>query len=328
MQVAIHTDTLNEAGYLESTLAAIAGRPIHTYHTEGAGGGHAPDIIRAAGVPERPAQLDQPDPAAHPQHPRRAPRHVDGLPPPEPLDPRGPGLRGVADPAVDHGRRGRAARPRRDLDDRLGLPGDGPDRRDRHPHLADRARDEAAARCRCPATVRPTTSGPAGTSRSTPSRRPSRMAWPARSARSSRASWPTSCCGTRRSSAVRPDLVIKAGVIAWAPWAMPTRRSRRRSRSCRADVRRVRRAAGAARRCSSSRRPRSRPGWPTAGPANAGWSPTDDVSRLSKADLPINDALPRDPGRPGDLRRAHRRRASWSPQPAEVLPMAQRYFLF
>jgi urease subunit alpha len=47
-QVAIHTDTLNEAGYLESTLAAIAGRPIHTYHTEGAGGGHAPDIIKVA----------------------------------------------------------------------------------------------------------------------------------------------------------------------------------------------------------------------------------------------------------------------------------------
>jgi urease subunit alpha len=48
VQVAIHTDTLNEAGYLESTLEAIGGRPIHTYHTEGAGGGHAPDIIRVA----------------------------------------------------------------------------------------------------------------------------------------------------------------------------------------------------------------------------------------------------------------------------------------
>jgi urease subunit alpha len=48
VQTAIHTDTLNEAGYLESTLAAIGGRPIHTYHTEGAGGGHAPDIIRVA----------------------------------------------------------------------------------------------------------------------------------------------------------------------------------------------------------------------------------------------------------------------------------------
>jgi urease subunit alpha len=49
VQVAIHTDTLNEMGFLEETLRAIAGRTIHTYHTEGAGGGHAPDIIRIAG---------------------------------------------------------------------------------------------------------------------------------------------------------------------------------------------------------------------------------------------------------------------------------------
>ncbi len=48
VQVAIHTDTINEAGFVEDTLAAIAGRTIHTYHTEGAGGGHAPDIIRIA----------------------------------------------------------------------------------------------------------------------------------------------------------------------------------------------------------------------------------------------------------------------------------------
>jgi len=49
VQVAIHTDTLNESGFVEDTLAAMKGRTIHTYHTEGAGGGHAPDIIRAAG---------------------------------------------------------------------------------------------------------------------------------------------------------------------------------------------------------------------------------------------------------------------------------------
>jgi urease subunit alpha len=49
VQVAIHTDTLNESGFVESTLAAIGGRTIHTYHTEGAGGGHAPDIIKACG---------------------------------------------------------------------------------------------------------------------------------------------------------------------------------------------------------------------------------------------------------------------------------------
>jgi urease subunit alpha len=49
VQVQIHTDTLNESGFLEHTLEAIAGRTIHTYHSEGAGGGHAPDIIRVCG---------------------------------------------------------------------------------------------------------------------------------------------------------------------------------------------------------------------------------------------------------------------------------------
>jgi urease subunit alpha len=51
IQVAIHSDTLNESGFVETTLAAFKGRTIHTFHTEGAGGGHAPDIIRAAGLP-------------------------------------------------------------------------------------------------------------------------------------------------------------------------------------------------------------------------------------------------------------------------------------
>ena len=51
VQVAIHSDTLNESGFVETTLAAFKGRTIHTYHTEGAGGGHAPDIIKACGFP-------------------------------------------------------------------------------------------------------------------------------------------------------------------------------------------------------------------------------------------------------------------------------------
>jgi urease subunit alpha len=50
IQVAIHTDTLNESGFVEDTIAAFKGRTIHTYHTEGAGGGHAPDIIKACGL--------------------------------------------------------------------------------------------------------------------------------------------------------------------------------------------------------------------------------------------------------------------------------------
>ncbi|MGH9091257.1 MAG: urease subunit alpha [Acidimicrobiales bacterium] len=49
LQAALHTDTLNEAGYVEATLAAVGGRSVHAYHTEGAGGGHAPDIITVAG---------------------------------------------------------------------------------------------------------------------------------------------------------------------------------------------------------------------------------------------------------------------------------------
>lgn len=51
IQVAIHTDTLNESGFVETTLGAFKDRTIHTYHTEGAGGGHAPDIIKACGFP-------------------------------------------------------------------------------------------------------------------------------------------------------------------------------------------------------------------------------------------------------------------------------------
>ena len=65
VQVAIHTDTLNESGFVEDTLAAFKGRAIHTYHTEGAGGGHAPDIIKACGVPARAAVVDQSDAAVH-----------------------------------------------------------------------------------------------------------------------------------------------------------------------------------------------------------------------------------------------------------------------
>jgi len=51
VQVSIHTDTLNESGFVEHTLAAFKDRTIHTFHTEGAGGGHAPDIIKACGLP-------------------------------------------------------------------------------------------------------------------------------------------------------------------------------------------------------------------------------------------------------------------------------------
>ena len=56
VQVMIHTDTLNESGFVEDTIAAFKGRTIHAFHTEGAGGGHAPDIIKVAGLAERAAR--------------------------------------------------------------------------------------------------------------------------------------------------------------------------------------------------------------------------------------------------------------------------------
>ena len=82
VQVMIHTDTLNESGFVEDTIAAFKGRTIHTFHTEGAGGGHAPDIIKVAGLANVLPVLDQPDAALHGQHARRASGHADGLPPP------------------------------------------------------------------------------------------------------------------------------------------------------------------------------------------------------------------------------------------------------
>jgi len=51
VQVAIHTDTLNESGFVEDTIKAFKGRSIHSFHTEGAGGGHAPDILKVVGEP-------------------------------------------------------------------------------------------------------------------------------------------------------------------------------------------------------------------------------------------------------------------------------------
>ena len=51
VQIAIHTDSLNEGGYVDDSIDAIDGRTVHTYHTEGAGGGHAPDIMKIAGEP-------------------------------------------------------------------------------------------------------------------------------------------------------------------------------------------------------------------------------------------------------------------------------------
>ena len=103
---------------------------------------HHPGVRRA----ERAAVVDQPDAPLHRQHDRRAPRHADGVSSPRSGNRRGHRVRRIADPARDDRRRRHPARPRRLLDAFVGLAGDGPGRRSDHPHVADRAQDEGAAR--------------------------------------------------------------------------------------------------------------------------------------------------------------------------------------
>ncbi len=112
VQVAIHTDTLNESGYVDDSIAAFKGRTIHTYHTEGAGGGHAPDIIRVCGEPNVLPSSTNPTRPYHGEHARRAPRHADGVPSPRQEHSRGRGVRREPHSRRDDRRRGRAARSR------------------------------------------------------------------------------------------------------------------------------------------------------------------------------------------------------------------------
>ena len=118
----MHTDTLNEAGFVESTIAAVGGRTIHAYHTEGAGGGHAPDIITVAGEanflpsstnPTRPHTVNTID------------EHLDMLMVCHHLNPAVPEdlvLRREPHPPLDHRGRGPAPRHGRHFHDRLATP--------------------------------------------------------------------------------------------------------------------------------------------------------------------------------------------------------------
>jgi urease subunit alpha len=205
VQVAIHTDTLNEAGFVEETIRAFKNRVIHTYHSEGAGGGHAPDIIRVCGLPNRAAVVHQPDPAVHRQHHRRAPRHADGVPPPRqrsiPEDVAfaesriRPETIAAEDILHDLG----AISMMSSDSQAMGRVGEVILRTWQTAHKM-KAQRGALARRAPPAIPRPTTSACCATSRNTPST----PRWPTasrmRSAPSRTASWPTSWSGSPRSS--------------------------------------------------------------------------------------------------------------------------------
>ncbi len=146
VQVTIHTDTLNESGYVDDSIAAFKGRTIHTYHTEGAGGGHAPDIIRVCGEPNVLPSSTNP---TRPFTVNTLDEHLDMLMVCHHLDrehPRGRRVRREPHPRRDDRRRGRPARPRRDQHDLERQPGDGPRRRGRSRRTwQTAAQDEASS---------------------------------------------------------------------------------------------------------------------------------------------------------------------------------------
>ena len=326
VQVAIHTDTLNEAGYLESTLAAIGGRPIHTYHTEGAGGGHAPDIIRAASFPNVLPSSTNP---TRPYTRNTLDEHLDMLMVCHHLDPSLPedlafaesrirpttmaaedvlhdlgALSMIGSDSQAMGRIGetilRTWQTAHVMKTRRGaLPGDGP--ADNH-----RARRYVAKYTIGPAVTH-------GMAEEIGSVEPGKLA--------DLVLWDPAFFG------VRPDLVIKSGVIAWAQMgdanaSIPTPQPELPrpmfgafgslpATLGRHFVSETALEAGFADRWSSDR------------PLLA----TRDVSGLSKADLPENGALPRIDVDPETFTVRIDGEAV-EPDYATELPMAQRYFLF
>ena len=138
VQVTIHTDTLNESGFVDDTIAAFKGRTIHTYHSEGAGGGHAPDIIRVCGEPNVLPSSTNP---TRPYTVNTLDEHLDMLMVCHHLDREIPEDVAFAESRI----RGETIAAEdilhdlgRDQHDVQRQPGHGPHRRSHHPHLADR----------------------------------------------------------------------------------------------------------------------------------------------------------------------------------------------
>ncbi len=326
VQVAIHTDTLNEAGFVEDTLAAIAGRGIHAYHTEGAGGGHAPDIITVASHPNVLPSSTNP---TRPHTVNTLAEHLDMLMVCHHLNPRvgedlafaesriRPTTMAAEDVLHDLGAismigsdsqaMGRAGevvlrtwQTAHTMKQRRGsLPGDG---------AADnlRARRYVAKYTICPAVAH-------GLEQEVGSVEVGKLA--------DLVLWDPAFFG------VRPHVVVKGGFIAWA-------------------------AMGDANASIPPPQPvLPRPMWGASPVAAAATSlffvapaaidaglperlavrrhlvPVQDVRRRGKSDLPLNDALPDIRVEP-DTFTVRIDGEVVEPAPTEVLPMAQRYFLF
>ena len=326
VQVAIHTDTLNEAGFVEETLRAIGGRSIHAYHTEGAGGGHAPDIITVAAHPNVLPSSTNP---TRPYTTNTLAEHLDMLMVCHHLNPAVPEDLAFAESRIrpstmaaedvlhdlgaisiigsDSQAMGRVGevilrtwQTAHVMKARRGaLPGDGA--ADNH-----RARRYVAKYTICPAVAH-------GIDAEVGSVEPGKLA--------DLVLWEPAFFG------VRPHLVIKGGMIAWA-------------------------AMGDANASIPTPQPvLPRPMFGAYGGAPAATSvafvaptaiedgladrvavrrrllPVADVRRRGKADLPLNDAQPRIEVEP-DTFTVRVNGEVVEPEPATELPMAQRYFLF
>jgi urease subunit alpha len=325
VQVAIHTDTLNETGYLDSTLEAIAGRTIHAYHTEGAGGGYAPDIIRIASFPNVLPSSTNP---TRPHTVNTVAEHLDMLIVCHHLNPRVPEDLAFAESRIrattiaaedvlhdlgaismigsDSQAMGRAGetivrtwQTAHAMKARLGVsPGGRADN--------ERARRYVAKYTICPAVAH----GLAGEIGSVePGKLADLVLW------------------DPRFFGVRPHAVLKAGVIAWAPVgdanaSIPTPqpvigrpmfagRGRAAAEASLAFVASAALEAGIAERLGLRRR----------------LVPLGETRQLSKTDMPENAALP-------DIRVEPDTFRVWidgeqiEPHPATELPLAQRYYLF
>jgi urease subunit alpha len=324
VQVALHSDTLNEAGFVSDTLAAIGGRGIHAYHTEGAGGGHAPDIITVAAYPNVLPSSTNP---TRPHTVNTLDEHLDMLMVCHHLNPSVPedlafaesrirpstiaaedllhdlgAISMIGSDAQAMGRVGevvlRTWQTAHVMKQRRGfLPGDS-----RNDNL--RARRYVAKYTICPAIAH-------GIEESVGSVEPGKLA--------DLVLWEPAFFG------VRPHVVLKAGMIAWAgmgdangsiptPQPVLPRPMFGAYTAPRLSVHFV--APAAIEAGLSSRLAVQRPLVPVA-----------DVRGRGKADMPENTALPRIEVEP-DTFTVRVDGEVWEQQPATELPMAQRYFLF